>query len=82
MAKSPLLNPLFIFLFATSSLLLGAAFVYISMKAPFFWGGAYLPGVILLLVFAVTAVVGAVSMLRKPVRATALNRSGSETTSH
>jgi hypothetical protein len=51
--------------------LLGAAFVYISIKAPFYWGGAYLPGVLLLLVFAITALVGAVGILRKPVRASA-----------
>ena len=69
MARSPLLNPVFLLLFGTSSLLIGAAFVYISIKAPFFWGGAYLPGVLLLLVFAVTAVLGVVSILRKPVRA-------------
>ncbi|MDA4118826.1 MAG: hypothetical protein OK455_10855 [Thaumarchaeota archaeon] len=64
------MNPLFIFLFATSSLLIGAALVYISIKAPFYWGGAYLPGVLLLLVFAATAVLGVVGLLlRKPVRA-------------
>ena len=68
MRKSPLLNPLFLLLFATSSLLVGAAFVYISVKAPFYWGGAYLPGVFLLLVFVATAVLGVVSILRKPVR--------------
>lgn len=68
LGKSPLLSPVFLLLFATSSLLVGAAFVYISIKAPFFWGGAYLPGVILLLVFAVTAFVGVFSILRKPVR--------------
>jgi hypothetical protein len=61
-------NPLLIFLFAMSALLVGASFVYISIKAPFYWGGAYMLGVILLLVFAVTAVVGVVSALRKPLR--------------
>lgn len=69
MPRSPLLNPMFLLLFGTSSLLIGAAFVYISIKAPFFWGGAYLPGVMLLLVFAVVAVLGVVSILRKPARA-------------
>jgi hypothetical protein len=71
LGKSPLQNPMFLLLFGTSSLLIGAAFVYISIKAPFFWGGAYLPGVLLLLVFAVVAVLGVVSILRKPVRASA-----------
>ena len=56
------------FIVAMSSLFIGAASVYISIKAPFFWGGAYLPGVLLLLVFAVTAVLGVVGLLRKPVR--------------
>jgi hypothetical protein len=62
------MNPLFLFAFGISSLFVGAAFIYISVKAPFYWGGAYLPGVLLLLVFAVTAALGAVSILRKPVR--------------
>jgi hypothetical protein len=69
LGRSPLLNPVFLLLFATSSLFIGAAFIYISVKAPYFWGGAYLPGVLLLLVFAITAVVGAVGILRKPARA-------------
>jgi hypothetical protein len=61
-----LLNPVFLLLFGTSSLFLGAALVYISIKAPFYWGGAYLPGVALLLLFAVIAVMGVASILRKP----------------
>jgi hypothetical protein len=60
---------MFLLFFAMSSLFIGAAFVYISIKAPFFWGGAFLPGVLLLLVFAVTAIVGVVSLLRKTARA-------------
>ncbi len=71
MRKSRTPNPLLLLLLAMSSLLLGAAFIYISIKAPFYWGGAYLPGLALLLVFVVTAVVGVVSILRRPVRATA-----------
>jgi hypothetical protein len=69
LGRSSLLNPLFLLFFAMSSLFIGAAFVYISIKAPFFWGGAFLPGVLLLLVFAVTAIVGVVSLLRKTARA-------------
>ncbi len=68
MRKSLFLNPFFLMAFAISSLFIGAAFVYISMKAPFFWGGAYLPGVFLILVFAVTALLGVVSNLRRPAR--------------
>ena len=66
--KSVVKNPLFLLAFSLSTLLLGAAFVYISIKAPFYWGGVYLPGVALLLVFAVTAVLGAMTILRKPTR--------------
>ncbi|HUI00539.1 MAG TPA: hypothetical protein VLX56_02780 [Nitrososphaerales archaeon] len=68
MGASSILNPAFLLLFALSTLLIGAAFVYISIKAPFYWGDAYFPGVALLLAFAVTAVVGTVSLLRKPAK--------------
>lgn len=66
-------NPFFLFAFAVASLFIGAAFIYISIKAPFFWGGAFLPGVLLLVVFAITALFGAVTMLRRPVSAARLN---------
>jgi hypothetical protein len=69
--KSPLRNINFLFAIGVASLFVGAAFVYISVKAPFFWGGAFLPGVLLLLFFVVTAVLGLISILRKPVRASA-----------
>ncbi len=68
MTQSPLKNPFLIFLFAVSSLFLGGVFIYISIKAPFYWGGAFLPGVLLLIVFAIIAVVGVVTTLLKPVR--------------
>jgi hypothetical protein len=67
--RPPLKNPLILFAFAVSSLFIGAAFIYISVKAPFFWGGAYLPGVFLLIVFAVTVVAGTIGILRKPMPA-------------
>ena len=60
------LNPALLLLLALSTLFVGAAFVYISIKAPFYWGDAYLPGVVLLVAFAITAVLGAVSILRRP----------------
>lgn len=50
---------------AVISLLAGASFVYISIKAPFFWGGAYVPGVILLNVWALSTVVGAIVTLQR-----------------
>ncbi len=66
--KSPLRNSNFLFAFGVSSLFVGAALIYISLKAPFFWGGAYLPGVLLVLVFAVTAVFALANVLRRPTR--------------
>ena len=62
-------NPIFLLTFATSSLFVGAAFVYMSAKSPFFWGGLFLPGVVLILLFALTAVLSMVNLLRGPVRA-------------
>ncbi len=66
--KSPLRNTNFLFAFGVSSLFVGAALIYISVKAPFFWGGAYLPGVFLVLVFAVVAVLALANLLRRPIR--------------
>lgn len=56
---------------ATSSLFVGAAFVYMSAKSPFFWGVLLLPGVILLLVFALTATLSVYSLLRGPAQTAA-----------
>jgi hypothetical protein len=61
-------NPLFLLMFATSSLFVGAAFIYMSAKSPFFWGSLFLPGVVLLLLFALAAVLSMLSLLRGPVR--------------
>ena len=66
--KSPLQNTNFLFAFGVSSLFVGAALIYISIKAPFFWGAAYLPGVLLVVVFAVVAVLALMNVLRRPVR--------------
>jgi hypothetical protein len=64
----PLLrNPIFLMMFATSSLFVGAAFIYMSDKSPFFWGGLFLPGVVLLVLFALAAVLSMLNLLR-PVR--------------
>jgi len=55
---------------AVLSLLIGASFVYISIKAPFFWGGVYLPGVVLLGVWVLSTIIGAIVVLqrRRPTR--------------
>jgi len=62
-------NPLLLMILGISSLFVGAAFVYMSAKSPFFWGDLFVPGVALLLVFAMTAVLSIFSLLKGPVRA-------------
>lgn|GEM_PF-3172755 len=71
MGQPLLRNSLFLLMLATSSLFVGAAFIYMSAKSPFFWGVLFLPGVILLLVFAMTAILSVFSLLRGPVRTAA-----------
>lgn len=64
--STPLLrDPVLYWAIAVLSLLTGASFVYISIKAPFFWGGAYLPGVVLLAVWALSTVAGSIIMIRR-----------------
>jgi hypothetical protein len=41
-----------------------------SSKSPFFWGGLFLPGVALLLVFAMAAILSVANLL-SPVKASA-----------
>lgn len=50
---------------AVLSLLTGASFVYISIKAPFFWGGVYVPGLVLLGVWVLSMIVGAIVALQR-----------------
>ncbi|MGH9919012.1 MAG: hypothetical protein ACRD6W_09115 [Nitrososphaerales archaeon] len=69
MGQPLLRNPIFLLAFATSSLFVGGAFVYMATKSPFFWGGLYLPGVVLLLLFVLAAALSIFSLLRDPVRA-------------
>jgi hypothetical protein len=57
-------------MFGTSSLFVGAAFIYMASKSPFFWGDLFLPGVVLLVAFAMAAILSMYSLLRGPVRAT------------
>lgn len=47
------------------TLLSGASFVYVSIKAPFFWGVIYIPGIILLNVWAISTIVGTIVALQK-----------------
>jgi len=68
LVSSSVKNPFSLLLFAVATLFLGAAFIYISIKAPFYWGAAFLPGVLLLVIFAITALASLVSMLRRPAR--------------
>jgi hypothetical protein len=58
-------NPALYWAISVGTLLAGASFVYVSIKAPFFWGGIYLPGIILLNVWAVSTIAGAWVYLRR-----------------
>jgi len=58
-------NPSLYWAISVGTLLAGASFVYVSIKAPFFWGGIYLPGIILLNVWAVSTIAGAWVYLRR-----------------
>ena len=49
--------------YPVGTLLSGASFVYVSLKAPFFWGGIYLPGIVLLNVWALSTIAGAMVYL-------------------
>ena len=66
MGQALLKSPLFLLLFGTASLFVGAAFIYMSDKSPFFWGGLFVPGVVLLAAFVITALLAVVSMLGRP----------------
>jgi hypothetical protein len=59
MSTSLLRNPALYWAVAVVTLLSGASFVYVSIKAPFYWGGLYLPGVVLLNVWALSTIAGA-----------------------
>ncbi len=65
-STSLLRNPSFYWAIAVVTLLSGASFVYVSIKAPFFWGGIYLPGVVLLNVWAISTIAGAMVYLLRP----------------
>jgi hypothetical protein len=69
MSSSLLRNPAMYWAIAVVALLSGASFVYVSIKAPFFWGGIYLPGVVLLNVWALSTIAGVWAFLAKRKRA-------------
>jgi hypothetical protein len=58
-------NPALYWAISAGTLLAGASFVYVSIKAPFFWGGIYVPGIILLNVWALSTIAGAWVYLRR-----------------
>jgi len=57
-SSSLLRNPALYWAVAVVTLLSGASFVYLSIKAPFFWGVIYPPGVVLLSVWALSTIAG------------------------
>jgi hypothetical protein len=62
---SVLREPALYWAISVLSLLSGASFVYVSIKAPFFWGVIYVPGIILLNVWAISTVVGVIMALQR-----------------
>ena len=56
---SLLRNPALYWAIAAVTLLSGASFVYVATKAPFFWGGIYLPGLVLLSVWVLSTIAAA-----------------------
>jgi hypothetical protein len=64
-SRSLLRDPALYWAIAVLTLLSGASFVYVSIKAPFFWGGIYVPGVILLNAWAISTIVGVVLALQR-----------------
>jgi hypothetical protein len=64
-SSSLLRNPALYWAVAVVTLLSGASFVYVSIKAPFFWGVLYLPGVVLLGVWALSTIAGAWAFLMR-----------------
>jgi len=51
---------------AVATLFPGASFVYASIKAPYFWGGLYVPGIVLLNIWAIATIAGTfVALTRK-----------------
>jgi hypothetical protein len=65
MAGSILRNPSLYWAVSILTLLSGASLVYISIKAPFFWGFVYIPGVILVNVWAISAIIGTILALQR-----------------
>jgi len=47
------------------TLLSGAYFVYASIKAPYFWGELYYPGILLLNVWALCTIAGVFVAIRR-----------------
>jgi hypothetical protein len=64
-SASLLREPALYWAVAVLTLLIGASFVYVSIKAPFFWGGIYIPGVVLLNVWAISTIIGTIVALQR-----------------
>jgi hypothetical protein len=62
---SSLREPALYWAIAVVSLLTGASCVYVSIKAPFFWGGLYAPGVVLLSLWVISTIAGTIVTLQR-----------------
>lgn len=47
------------------TLLAGASFIYVAIKAPYFWGVMFIPGIVLLNVWLIATIIGAIFTLQK-----------------
>lgn len=65
---SLLRDPALYWAMSVLTLLSGATFVYVSIKAPFFWGGIFTPGIVLLFVWAVSTILGTLFALQRRSR--------------
>ncbi|MDG6966782.1 MAG: hypothetical protein JRN71_07115 [Nitrososphaerota archaeon] len=64
-SESVLREPTLYWAISVLTLLAGASFVYVAIKAPFFWGVIFIPGVVLLNVWLIATIIGAVFALQR-----------------
>jgi hypothetical protein len=65
MSTSVLSKPPLYWALGVITLLAGGSFVYAAIKAPYYWGGLYYPGIVLLNVWALCTIVGVLVFLRR-----------------
>lgn len=64
-SRSMFREPALYWAISVLTLLAGASFLYAAIKAPYFWGVIFIPGVILLNVWLIATIIGAIFALQK-----------------